>query len=273
MEQNQDNYRRLRNLLFIDVETVPIAQSFDELPEAFKPLWLRKARYFIKGSKPQLPTEEFDRLIVQEAEQKFATKADEEFLREAKQLFDEKAGLYPEFSKIITLGAGYFYKRQRTIGFRVKAFQQELERDLLEEFKGLIQERFDEDYLRFVAHNGKEFDYPFMCRRMLVNSIVLPKSLRLYGMRPWQVPHLDTQEMWRFGDFHHRVSLEMLLTLFGLPNSKADMNGSEVQQVYYQQKDMKRIAAYCRADVIATARVYLHMQVMEPLKDELITEL
>jgi DNA polymerase elongation subunit (family B) len=120
---------------------------------------------------------------------------------------------------------------------------------------------------KLCAHNGKEFDFPYLSRRMLVNSITLPSLLHLSGAKKWEVPHLDTMEMWKFGDYKHYTSLDLLLALFNIPSSKSEMDGSKVNGVYYQEKDLKKIATYCVSDVVAIAQLYLKMKNL-PLIEE-----
>jgi len=233
-------YKHLRHLLFIDIETASITSSYSELPTRLQPEWDKRAMRWDRES----PSSE---------------------------VFPEKAAIHPEFGKVIVIGAGYFRKDEEgNLTFRVTAFQQEEEQDILLKFKELLEERFDYSDFALVAHNGKEFDYPYICRRMLINGIELPKSLQIYDKKPWQIPHLDTMEMWRFGDVRTYTSLELLASVFDIESSKTDLDGSKVSKVYYETHDLQRIANYCQEDVITTARIYLKLKSLPDLNQEYI---
>jgi hypothetical protein len=142
----------------------------------------------------------------------------------------------------------------------VKSFSDHDEKKLLQSFKEFLEKKIDQEKVRFCAHNGKEFDYPYLCRRMIVNDISLPKSLNLAGKKPWEVPHLDTMEMWKFGDRKSYTSLDLLTSLFDIKSSKAEMDGSMVNDVYYNSEGgLEKIATYCRGDVVATSQVFLKL--------------
>jgi len=228
----------IKNLLVIDVETAAAAPNYEDLPDRFKPLWDRKAKRFDPESTPA-------------------------------EVFLEKAALMAEFGRIISIGVGYFHlNEEEETCLRVKAFAGEDERQILEEFKALVEEKFDQKKLTFVAHNGKEFDYPFLCRRMLVHGISLPVVLDFYNKKPWEIPHEDTMQMWRFGELRNYTSLELLAALFDIPSSKTDLDGSMVSQVFHGEGDLERIKTYCQNDVIVTARIYLRLQVLQDVKPE-----
>jgi uncharacterized protein YprB with RNaseH-like and TPR domain len=110
------------------------------------------------------------------------------------------------------------------------------------------------------AHNGKEFDFPYIARRMIIHKIPLPEKLKLFGKKPWEIAHIDTMEMWKFGDYKHYTSLKLLTKVLGVPSPKDEIDGSEVARVYYEEKDIKKITSYCEGDVIAIAQVYLRYQ-------------
>lgn len=221
-----------RNILFIDIETVACSPSYEGLDERLKVQWARKANFF---------------------RQKDAALTDED-------LFHERAGIYAEFGKIIVIAIGKFATNEageRTL--RTKHFAHHDEASLLEEFRQALA-KMDQSQVRFCAHNGKEFDYPYLSRRMLVQGIPLPESLNLSGKKPWDIPHLDTLEMWKFGDYKHYTSLDLLATLFKIPTSKGDMDGSRVNEVYYREKDLKKIAEYCVSDVVVVAQLFLRLK-------------
>ena len=186
--------------------------------------------------------------------------------------FRTKASILAEFSKIIVIGTGFFHQdEQKKIHFRVKTFTGESEQEVLLAFKKLVEERFDQKKLAFVAHNGRDFDFPCLCRRLLINGLSLPKSLQLLDKKPWEVPHHDTMQMWRFGESRHYVSLELLSAIFDIPSSKTDIDGSQVSQLYHEEGQLARIADYCAEDVIATAQVFLRMNNLPLVPLEQIT--
>ncbi len=221
----------LRDVLFLDIETVASNHHYQTLDERFKSLWARKAGY-----------------LRREAEE-----TDE-------HLYSTRAGIYAEFGKIICIVVGKFIENdQGELILRTKAYSGDDEVSVLTAFKSMI-ERLDPMTTRFCAHNGKEFDYPYLCRRMLVNGISLPSLLNLSGKKPWEVQHLDTLEMWKFGDVKHYTSLDLLATIFDLPSSKEMMDGSQVNHVYYEEKDLEKITKYCTQDVIVLAQLFLKLK-------------
>lgn len=223
----------LEEILFIDIETVPLFQSFKKLDSTGKTLWQKKAeqRY------PDIPSE---------------------------QAYDQKAGIHAEFSKVIIAGCGFFHKVDNQLIFRVKTFHGEQEKDLLSEFIQLIDHTKRKNFRVLCAHNGKEFDFPFLCRRMLVNGLTIPPVLDLAGKKPWEVMHLDTLELWKFGDRKHYTSLELMAYTLGIPASKEDFNGSMVNQVYKKSGITAELLDYCSNDVILLAQVFLKLR-NEPL--------
>ncbi len=227
----------LRDILFLDIETVGMTESHSQLSERFKTQWARKAS-FLKKQENQ--TDE--------------------------NLFSERAGIYAEFGKIIVIAIGKYVENENgTLGLKTKYFAHDDEKTLLTEFKLMLDKA--DSRTKLCAHNGKEFDFPFLSRRMLINEISLPSLLNLSGKKSWEVPHLDTMEMWKFGDYKHYTSLDLLLALFNIPSSKGVMDGSKVNQVYYHEKDLKNIAEYCVNDVVAIAQLYLKMKGL-PLIEE-----
>jgi DNA polymerase elongation subunit (family B) len=221
-----------RNILFLDIETVGCSATYLELNERLKAQWARKANYF-RQRDDQLTDEE---------------------------LFHERAGIYAEFGKVIVIAIGKFSvneKGERML--RTRSFAHHDEAVLLREFSEILN-KMDQAQVRFCAHNGKEFDYPYLSRRLLVQGIPLPDSLNLSGKKPWEIQHLDTLEMWKFGDYKHYTSLDLLATLFDIPTSKGDMDGSKVNDVYYREKDLKKISEYCVGDVVAVAQLFLRLK-------------
>ena len=176
----------------------------------------------------------------------------------ADELFFQKAGIFAEFGKVICIGVGYFVYNQDAgkLQFRTKTFAKEQEHDTLLEFRELLEKK----PWTLCAHNGKEFDFPFLCRRMLVNRIPLPEIMQLAGKKPWEIRHLDTLELWKFGDYKHYTRLELLASIFDIPSSKDDIDGSQVNEAYYNNKDLESIRKYCLRDVEVTGRIYLSFQ-------------
>ncbi len=235
----------LTNILFLDLETVPMSHTFEELPENLKPLWEIKAQRIQKL--------EEDKTI--------------------QEIFFERAGIYSEFGKIICASAGFFRLENGSLTFRVKAFYGHDEKALLEDFSTLLNQYFNTSGHCLCAHNGKEFDFPYLSRRMLINNVKIPLLLNNQGKKPWEVPLLDTMELWKFGDIKNYTSLALLAAVFDIPSPKDDIDGSQVADVYYNKNEIERIAAYCNKDVITTARLYLKLTQNNDIKDENIITL
>jgi 3'-5' exonuclease len=228
----------LKDILFLDIETVGCADQYCKLSERFKIQWARKANFF-KREEGQ---------------------SDED-------LFHERAGIYAEFGKIVVIAVGVYTESETgELQLRTKYYADHDEKKLLSDF-GIMLEKMGPS-TRLCAHNGKEFDFPYICRRMLVNDIALPTVLNTAGKKPWEVNYLDTMEMWKFGDFKHYTSLDLLLAIFNIPSSKGVMDGSMVSKVYYQQGDLQKIAEYCVGDVVAIAQLYLKMKGLSMIKLE-----
>lgn len=218
----------LKNILFIDIETVSLTEKFEDLNSRLKEHWLKKA----------------SRL-----------KNEEE--KTSEELYFDKAAIYAEFGKIICIGVGAFYEQDTK--FRAKSLVNDDEKSLLLEFKKLIEEHPAKEQLILCAHNGREFDFPYLCRRMLINGIKLPEVLNITAKKPWDVMHIDTLEFWKFGDFKNYTSLDLLAAVFDIPGSKSLMDGSEVNTHFYKHHNLTKIAEYCREDVIVLAQLYLKM--------------
>lgn len=225
----------LRNLLFLDIETVPENATFGELSEEKQKLWETKSQYQRK----------------------------EDFTPEE---FYDRAGIWAEFGKIICISVGYFAFKGEKRSFRTTTFCGE-EKKLLQDFKELLENHFGRPQHLLCAHNGKEFDFPYIARRMLIHNMELPNKLNLFGKKPWEVPHLDTLELWKFGDYKHYTSLKLLCNVLGIPSPKEDIDGSQVCKVFYEEGDLQRIVAYCERDVIAIAQVILRLR-QEQLLEE-----
>ncbi len=230
---NQVNYR---NILFLDIETVPAYPEYKDVPESLQKLWDHKAERLKKSE------------------------------HETSDQIYSKAGIYAEFGKIICISVAFFNNRE----LRIKSFYGEDEKIILEEFSELLNKHFNSRKHLLCAHNGKEFDYPYISRRMLINGLKLPGILKLAGKKPWQVPHLDTMELWKFGDYKHYTSLELLAEIFNIPNPKNDIRGSDISNVFWKEKDLERIVHYCEKDVVTIAQLFLKYQGEEILKDDQI---
>ncbi len=219
---------KLEHILFLDIETVPEFENFNDLDEEKKLLWESKTQYQRK----------------------------DDFT--AKQFYD-RAGIWAEFGKIVCISVGFFNFKNKNRSFRLTTFKGE-ERDLLQEFSLLLEEHFSKPQHLLCAHNGKEFDFPFIARRMLIHNLPLPTKLNLFGKKPWEVPHLDTLELWKFGDYKHYTSLKLLTNVLKIPSPKDDISGSDVRDVFYIERDIARIVDYCEKDVLAIAQVILKLR-------------
>lgn len=229
----------LNNILFLDIETVPEQEHYDQLDPDMRQLWEQKTQYQRK----------------------------DEVSGEA---FYERAGIWAEFGKIITISVGYFVNKADIRNFRVTSFWGD-EKKILNDFSNLLNSHFNGAQHLLCGHNAKEFDIPFIARRMIINGIALPSKLNLFGKKPWEVPHLDTLELWKFGDYKHFTSLKLLTKVLGVPSPKDDIDGSEVARVFYEEKDIDRIITYCEKDVIAVAQIFLRLRREELLiEDEII---
>jgi predicted PolB exonuclease-like 3'-5' exonuclease len=174
-------------------------------------------------------------------------------------VYKNTAGLYSEYGKIVCVSMGYVLDER----IAIKSFYGDNEKEILEQVAAAIWKAES-----LVAHNGKEFDFPWLCRRMLINGVILPKVLKIQNLKPWQVRLEDTQEMWRFGQFNYKVSLACLCQLFGLPSPKEGMDGSQVSEVYYIERNLPKIAEYCEGDIRALIDVYMKLKGQEPIQNE-----
>lgn len=227
----------LRDIVFLDIETVCCTDEFHSLDERLKSQWARKASF--------LKREE--------------NATDEE-------MFHLRAGIYAEFGKVICVSVGMLYDTETgELGLKTKSYYGDDEKTVLLGFKGML-EKIDSPSVRLCAHNGKEFDFPYLSRRMLVQNIPLPVALNLSGRKPWETPHLDTMEMWKFGDYKHFTSLDLLAAIFNIPSSKSDMDGSQVNHVYYKENNLEKIKNYCVSDVVVLAQLYLKLKGMPSLE-------
>ncbi|MES2798457.1 MAG: 3'-5' exonuclease [Bacteroidota bacterium] len=220
---------QLDKILFLDIETVPQEYDFKKLDEKTKDLFEAKTRF------------------MQNTEKSFET------------LYGERGGIYAEFGKIICISVGFIHETRTGKEIRLKSFYHDDEETVLNQFKSLLDEKLGRDFI-LCGHNAKEFDFPYICRRMLVNGIKIPKLLDIMGKKPWEVSLLDTMELWKFGDYKAYTSLALLCHIFNIPTPKDDISGADVAMVYYEQNDLERIKVYCEKDVIALIQLFLRMR-------------
>ena len=229
---------QLENILFLDIETVPQTYLYDEVDETTKHLFEAKTR---------------------------SQKTD---VKQYNEIYNERAGIFSEFGKIICISVGYI--RNTSTGdrtMRLKSFIHDDEETLLKQFKKMLEDHFSGPNHILCGHNAKEFDFPYLCRRMLINGIKIPPILNLAGKKPWEVNHLDTMELWKFGDYKAYTSLALLCHVFNIPTPKDDISGADVARVYYEENDLERIGRYCEKDVIALIQLFVCMM-GNPLIDE-----
>src|SRR5436190_4491887 len=217
----------INNILFLDIETVPQHPHFDDAPKAIRDLWEKKSRFLIKDND------------------------------ETPDSIYRQAGIYAEFGKVICISCGYFSADKK---FRIKSYCGDDEKKLLNDFSDLLNKFFSKNDKLLCAHNGKEFDFPFMARRMIINGVKLPVALDIAGKKPWEVNHLDTMELWKFGDYKSYTSLLLLATVLGIPTPKDDIDGSMVWDVYWNEKNLERIVTYCQKDVLTVAQIFLRFK-------------
>ena len=219
---------KLEHILFLDIETVPQFADYDSLDNPTKLLWEAKTKYQRKET--LTPKEFYDR-----------------------------AGIWAEFGKIICISVGYFKQKEDPRNFRVTSFYGE-EVDILKDFKTLLETHFNKANHLLCAHNGKEFDFPYIARRMVILGIDLPEKLNLFGKKPWEVRHLDTLELWKFGDYKTYTSLSLMAHVLGIPSPKNDISGEQVRDVFYKEKNIDRIVAYCEKDTVTVAQIILKLR-------------
>jgi 3'-5' exonuclease len=225
---------KLQDLIIIDIETIPAYPDYEQLPEVDKKLWDRKSGHLFSDQ------------------------------RSAESLYP-RAGIYAEFGKIICISAG----RMSGDAFKIYSFTGQNEKDLLENFLSYIK-KYTRQTSLLCAHNGKEFDFPYLARRILINRLPLPGLLDLAGKKPWEVRHLDTMELWKFGDYKHYTSLEVLTHVFGLPSPKQETDGSKIAHLWWKERNIRKIRAYCEEDVFAVLNLIRCYQGYDPLAESAI---
>jgi len=249
----------LKNVLVLDVETVSGHKSYEDLSPTMQKLWE------IKSQQIQRRVEEDDRL-------------------DAEASFTERAGIYAEFGKIVCISVGLFKKVDGEWNFYLKSYYGDDEKQLLEDFSVMMNKFFPNDQftnkytasenMRYICgHNIKEFDVPYICRRMVINGLELPPSVRINGKKPWELNHLlDTLHQWKFGDYKNYTSLKLLCGVFDIPTPKDDIDGSEVGRTYWEEEDLDRIEVYCKKDVLATARLLMAYKLMPLIEEDAVID-
>ena len=228
----------IKNILFLDIETVPCSENFEGLDDNFQQLWTEKTAW---QRKEEYSPSEYYKL---------------------------KAGIMAEFAKIICISVGYLFAKKNKNYFRIKSFYGDDEKQIITDFNTLLNSQFNKKHHQLCAHNGKEFDFPFIARRTLINGLALPKLLDIAGKKPWEINHLDTMELWKFGDYKHYTSIKLLAALFDIPTPKDDIDGSQVAKVYWEEKDLERIKIYCQKDTLTVAQLLLKYKGEEIIKEK-----
>jgi 3'-5' exonuclease len=231
----------IQNILFLDIETVSQYPSFEGIPDEWKQLWSKKAEFLIKDKALESPEKIYGR-----------------------------AGLYAEFGKIICISCGIISGRGEERKLSIKSFSGDDEISVLQDFSDMLNKWATDQNKLLCAHNGKEFDFPYLCRRLIINGLRVPPSLQIAGKKPWEIQHLDTVELWKFGDYKSYISLHLLALSLGIPTPKDDIDGSMVGEVYWRFQDLPRIVTYCQKDVITVAQIYLRMHGMALIGTESI---
>ncbi len=239
------NLSDLPKIMFLDIETVPQKADISEIPEDLAHLWEEKYN-LIRKRMPEKYTDETS----------------------AAEAFANSAGIYSEFGKIVCISVGFIYFKGLEMHFRTKSFAGDNEKTILDDFTQMLTKFCTTKEHTLCGHNIKEFDIPYICRRMLINGISLPSVLQISGKKPWEISFIDTLELWKFGDYKNYTSLKLLTAIFGIPTPKDDIDGSQVAGVYYKEKDIERIAVYCQKDVVATTQVFLRMNNIQGFKTE-----
>lgn len=227
----------LTRVLVLDIETVPQYSSFEEVPGEYQNLWEYKTRFHRKDG-------------------------------ESPSDFYSRGGIWAEFGKIVCISAGIFSSKTNFVSLRVKSFYGHSEAAILNSFSLALNKLPKEVIL--CAHNGKEFDFPYLSRRMLINGMQIPLQLNVHGKKPWEIKHVDTMDLWKFGDYKNYTSLNLLAAVFNIPSPKDDIDGSDVHRVYWQEKNLARIKAYCEKDVITTSQLLLKFKTLPLLRPEQI---
>lgn len=229
----------LENLFLLDIETVSSQESFNLLEDHWKELWAEKIkRNLLPDTTPE-------------------------------DMYPQRAAIFAEFARVICISFGYFKKENDQLNLRIKSLFGHSEKELLSQFITAVNKLSGKtnDWI-FTGHNVKEFDIPFLCRRMLANDLAIPDRLNFQNMKPWETPILDTLHLWRFGDYKNYTSLKLLAAVLGIPSPKDDIDGSQVGSVYWKEKDLKRISVYCEKDVLTVGNILLRFKGLAILKED-----
>ena len=221
----------LQNILFLDIETIPQHADFDLVPNEWKDLWKKKSEALLRNRE-----------------------------EETAESIYPRAGIYAEFGRIICISCGFIQGSGTERRLILKSFSGDNEKQLLHEFAEMIRKWSVGDPKYLCAHNGREFDFPYLCRRLIINQLTIPPLLNTSGKKPWEVNHLDTMELWKFGDYKSYTSLNLLARTLDVPTPKDDIDGSMVWEVYWKEKNLPRIVTYCQKDVITTAQILLRFK-------------
>ena len=231
----------IQNIVFIDIETVPLAKSFSDLDKTYQKLWEAKHQTF----KDENTTPEIS--------------------------YENRAGIYAEFGKIICISIGYLNVLKYRRNFRIKSFASDDEKELLKQFASILKKNFNTKKYNLCGHNIKEFDIPYICRRMLINGIEIPKIIDVGGIKPWETQFIDTLQLWKFGDYKNYTSLKLLAHIFNIDTPKDDIEGKDVARVYWQENDLNRISTYCQKDVLTTAQLLFKFNQIPLLQENEVT--
>lgn len=240
----------LSQILFLDIETVPQHKQFSDLDETFQELWHHKAKSILRKEDADLTDQDVVDVY-------------------------ERAGIYAEFGKIVCISVGIVSTDSASgaMSCRLKSFYNDDEKVLLSEFCTLLDKSYnnpDKNYL--CGHNIKEFDIPYICRRLTIHRMKLPRLLDISGKKPWETKFLlDTLELWKFGDNKNYTSLKLLCAVFGFPSPKDDIDGSQVGSVYWEEQNLQRIATYCEKDVLAVIQLLLCFKRMDIIPSEQVS--
>ena len=227
---------QLDKILFLDIETVSKKPNYNNLDQSEKELWDKKSQFILKEN--QLPEDVYS-----------------------------QSAIYAEFGKIVCISVGFIAHHEE---LRIKSFFGDDEKQLLIEFAEMLILHYSGHGHLLCAHNGKEFDFPYICRRMLINGLALPPILEIAGKKPWEIKHLDTMELWKFGDYKHYTALNLLAYIFNIPTPKDDIDGSQVGKVYWEDKDLSRIVTYCQKDVVTIAQLVMRYRGEDLIQEDKI---
>ena len=229
----------VNNILFLDIETVPQYSSYNDLPEDWRQLWDIKSNTLSRNQEGQ-----------------------------TSEMLYPRAGIYAEFGKIVCISCGVVQGRGEQQKIILKSFSGDNEKELLQQFNVMLNNWVTGEQKFLCAHNGKEFDFPYLCRRMIINNLTIPATLNSSGKKPWEVNHFDTLELWKFGDYKSYTSLNLLAYVLGIKTPKDDIDGSMVWEVYWKENNLQRIVTYCQKDVVTVAQILLRMNGDPLIKDE-----